>query len=268
MKKNIKEYKIDPKKIGIVIICLIVLTIVGIVAYKKITPIYSVSDRTQSLYNKQNEDDTVIGWIRVQGINVDYPVVYSYTEKFMNDEYNYDYLWTNSDSLTLNSRTIIWGHNIRNVSSEPLINQKEFNGLENLPSFLYYDFVKKNKYIQYTINGKNYVYKIYAVSMLDSDNFSNNEYMTEEERETYIKKAKEDSYFNFDIDVDSKKELITLATCTRFFGETSTILRVDAVMVDDDEKLTNYKVEKNEKNYKKIEETMKGDVENESNEEA
>ena len=31
-------------------------------------------------------------------------------------------------------------------------------------SFVYLDFVKENKYVQYTFNGRDYVYKIFSVS--------------------------------------------------------------------------------------------------------
>ena len=256
--------KKDNKKTFPIIIALIFLIIITIVLiYIKVVPLYSVSDRVQALEKKQREDDTVLGWLKVQGTNIDYPVVYSETEKFENEEYDYDYLWTNSDSEKLNSRVIIWGHNIRNVSPHPLINEKTFNYFENLPSFLYYDFVKDNKYIQYTIDGKNYLYKIYAVSMVDKNEFSNNEYMIGKDKKKYIDQTLKESYFNFDARVGEKDDLITLATCTRFLGNDVLIIKVDGVRVKDNEKIKNYKVTKNNKNYSEIEKIMKGDDENE-----
>ena len=250
-KKN-KQYA------SIITVLLILISILAIVSIKKLIPIYSISDRTQKVLKKSQEDDTVFAWLRVQGTNIDYPVVYSFTEKFRNEEYDYDYLWTNSNSTTLNDRVIVWGHNIRNVSSQPLINQKEFNYFENLPSFLYYDFVKDNKYILYTINKKNYLYKIYSVSMVDKNEFSNNENMNKEDKEEYIKKTIEESYFDFDVEVEPNKKIITLATCTRFGGSKDVIIKIDGVMVDENEKVLNYKVKK-KKQYEKIEKTMKGD---------
>lgn len=264
MKKN-KKTSNDTKKIATCIVLTIIVLIIGVLLYEKLVPIYNVKDRTQILGKKIEEDDTVKGWLKVQGTNIDYPVVYAYSDKFKNGEYDYDYLWTNSDSSELNTRTLVWGHNIRNVSSKPLINEKSFNYLENLPSFLYYDFVKENKYIQYTINGKNYVYKIFAVQMLDKSDFSTDEYMTEKERKAYIDKSIKNSYFNFDIDVNPKNNIITVATCTRFFSERTTILKIDGVQVEEGKRLTDYKVKKN-KSYNKIEKTMKGDVNDETEE--
>lgn len=265
MKHKIKKGKNNLKVFSIIIISILIIMIIGILMYRKLVPIYNVSDRTQVLSKKQKEDETVIGWLKVQGTNIDYPVVYSGTDKFENEDYDYDYLWTNSDSTKLNTRAIVWGHNIRNVSSKPLINEKTFNYFENLPSYLYYDFVKQNKYIQYTIDGKNYLYKIYAVSMVEKEEFSNNEYMDQSSRKEYIEKTKKNSYFDFDTEVDEKKELITLVTCTRFFNKTTSVLKVDGVLVDKNEKINNYNVKK-KKNYTTIEETMKGDEDDESEE--
>lgn len=255
--------KRNKKKYSLVITLIISILIIIIVIYTKTIPIYNVSDRTQILVKKQNEDDTVFAWLKVQGTNIDYPIVYSDTEKFEQGEYDYDYLWTNSYSTKLNSRVIVWGHNIRNVSSKPLINQKDFNYFENLPSFLYYDFVKDNKYIQYTINGKNYLYKIYAVSMIDKSKFNHNEYMVEKEKKEYINQTIKESYFKFDVDIGKNPNLITLATCTRFFGNDVLVIKIDGVKVEDNEKIRNYKVTKNNKNYNKIEKIMKGDDKNE-----
>lgn len=257
MKKQNKKNNFN-KLIIIIPIILLTLTILAIVIYKMVVPVYSVSDRTQKLRQKQGEDDTVIGWLRLQGTNVDYPVVYSSNEKFYNDEYDYDYLWTNSDSLKLNSRVIVWGHNVKNVSNQPMLPQKNFTAFESLPAFLNYDFAKENEYIQYTIDGKNYLYKIYSVTMLNKETFQYNEYMAEDEKKEYINNSIKESYYKYDVEVSSKKNLITLATCTRFFDKTTTIIKVEGVMVDNNEKVKKYKVTKNKK-YNIVENKMKGD---------
>ena len=43
---------------------------------------------------------------------------------------------------------------MKNVSSQPLIGDKNQGRFEQLMAYIYYDFVKENKYIQYTINNK------------------------------------------------------------------------------------------------------------------
>ena len=98
--------------------------------------------------------------------------------------------------------------------------------------------------------------------MMDESEFYYDENMDSRTKKAYIKESIEDSYFNFDIDVNSSDKLITLVTCTRFFGQKGTIIKLDARMVREDEKVRNYKVSKND-SYKKIEDTMKGDENNE-----
>lgn len=257
-KKKIKNVKLLAT---FSLLLVLILTFLGLLIYNYVTPHYVLVDRTTDIKNAVKKDYQVMAWLKVQGTNIDYPVMQNQTINEL-DSFEGGYVWTNSYSEVLNSRVVVFGHNIRNVSSKPLINKKEFNDFENLPSFLNYDFVKKNKYVQYTINNHNYLYKIYAVYMDDGDNFKYDEYMNEDEREKYIEEAKNNSYFDFDIDVDGSDKIITLVTCTRFFGNTHTNMIVEARLVRDDERIKNYSV-KEKDSYKEIKKTMEGDGENE-----
>ena len=243
------------KQVLVAAILLIALLIIGLIISftNMFKSSYKVSDRTLKVREKSSEGYPVMGWVRVQGTNIDYPVLYAQDSNYSLNDVDISFAWTNSSSTTLNDRVILHGHNIRNVSSKPLLNEKEFNDFEHLPSFLYYSFVKHNK---------NYLYKLYAVSMMDESEFYYDENMDSKTKKAYIKESIEDSYFNFDIDVNSSDKLITLVTCTRFFGQKGTIIKLDARMVREDEKVRNYKVSKND-SYKKIEDTMKGDGNNE-----
>lgn len=258
MKKKEKNKKIYIV-IGVIIASILLLSVIFFLKFGKY---YSVSDRTGKI--KEKSDYPVIGWVRVQGTNIDYPVIYANEEglDIYNIDVDYSFGWRNISTNKLNNRTVVLGHNIRNVSSEPLINQKEFNNFENLPSFLYYDFVKENKYIQYSVGNENYLFKIYAVYMIDSNDFDYGEYLEKEERNNYIKNAKKKSYFDFDIDVKDTDKLISLVTCTRFYGMTSTSIVVDGRLVRDKESVNNYDVKEN-KNYKEIKKMMEGDDNNE-----
>ena len=257
MRKAVK----NKKKTNLIIIVSLVAVLLTVLLIFIIKPFYSYSSRIKNVKKVTNDGYPVMGWIRVQGTNIDYPVLYSMDSNFPLEDVDIDFAWTNSDSMSLNPRVIVSGHNIRNVSKHPLVNEKSFNNFENLPSFLYYDFVKKNKYIQYTIDGKEYMYAIYAVSMIPEDTFSYDETMTKSNKKKYIKDTIDVSYFKFNIDVDSDDQLITLVTCTRFYGDTQTLIKVDGRLLRDGEKIRNYKVTKN-KNYSEVEKTMEGEEEN------
>lgn len=246
------------------ILFLILLFLFSFTVVKRIRNYYSVSDRTTNIKKTSSESYPVVGWLRVQGTNIDYPVLDYNSENYDSNSIDIDFAWTNNISSKLNQRTVIFGHNIRNVSNKPLINEKTFNNFENLPSFLYYDFVKKNKYIQYTINNKNYLYKIYGVYMMESSEINYDQGMSTNSKKLYINKVKKKSYFDFDVDVNSSDKLITLITCTRFFQNTSTTIAVEGRLLRNEESSSNYKVSKNV-NYTNIESTMKGGDNNEKN---
>lgn len=253
--------KSSNKKVKI-LVCLCIIATIFFIVFLSFHKYYKISDRVDKM--KSKSDYPVIGWIRVQGTNIDYPVLYANETGI--DIYNvnsdYSFAWRNVNTDTLNERTIVLGHNIRNVSSKPLKNEKKFNNFENIPSFLYYDFVKENKYIQYTVGKENYLFKIYSVYMTDSNDFNYSEYLEKTNKSNYIKDSKNKSYFDFDVDVNDTDKLISLVTCTRFYGSTSTSIVVDGRLVREDESIKNYSVKEN-KNYKEIKKIMEGDEENE-----
>ena len=144
------------KKIVIIILILILLIIAYNLKYYKIKN--RVPDIKKNNYKINNIKP--LGWIRVQGTNIDYPVVYYYDLDDPSDP-TYDFAWNFQKEKKMVNHTSLLSHNILNSSSHPLIAKKGQRRFEQLLSFIYYDFVKKNKYIQYTVDGKNYLYKIY-----------------------------------------------------------------------------------------------------------
>ena len=132
-------------------------------------------------------------------------------------------------------------------------------------SFVYYDFVKDNKYIQYTVNGKDYIYKIYAVNFepqynLDLQTEGNT---SKKNLYKYAQQEIKRSIYNFDVKVTKDDKIISLITCTRMFGvDDNREFIVNARLVHKNERLTNYRVTKT-KRYKKVEEKLRGDVKNE-----
>ncbi len=263
MKKNkIKRKKLIWVNIGTTIL---VIAIVGLLIYgmtslvSGIKPFYEIKERTNKInnYNKTHEETNAVGWIRVQGTNIDYPVIYASSSVDVS-KITEDFTWVLDNVDELTNYTYILGHNIRNVSSNPLITDKSHTRFEQLPSFLYLDFAEKNKYIQYSIDGKDYLFKIFSTSFVKhTDQKTETENMKQEELKEYINKSLKDSYFDFDVDVDENDKIITLATCTRFYGPTTEYMyKIDARLVRDNEKIKNYKVEEND-NYKAIKKIMK-----------
>lgn len=251
--------------IPILIIIFIISSLIYINSNK--TEIYKIEDRTNNIKEEQKNDTEMydtIGWLRVQGTNIDSQVIH-YSNKYDDSFINKNYVWNLSDSKELENRTIIIGHNLLNLSATPGVNKKIYTRFDDLMAYIYYDFIKENKYIQYTIGNKNYLYKIYAVTS-NIDYVSATEAishdLSQEERNEYIKKVKEESIYKLDVDVNGDDNLITLITCTRMYGdEYHSSFTIEGRMQRDGEKVTDYTVSKTD-NYKKIEKLMKGDEQN------
>lgn len=245
-----------------VIILLFPLSFLLIKSIKKLMPVYKIESRVENIENYKNKDDNVeaIAWIRVQGTNIDYPVVNNNNRQAKVNTIADDFTWTQGITDKLPNKLFILGHNIRNVSSNPLITDKSHTRFEQLLSFVYLDFVKENKYIQYTIDGKDYLYKIFSVSFVKDDtlDYKSTNY-SKKELTNYINQSKKDSFFDFNVEVENTDKIISLITCTRFFGPTTSYdFKIDGRLVRKDELTVNYDVNKN-KNYKKIEKIMRGE---------
>lgn len=209
---------------------------------------YTVHSRVKQIGEKSTDDAKVIGWIQVQGTNIDYPIInYDDIHKV-----NYEYLWLASQYFEGENRKVIYGHNILNVSNTPLVNENGHTKFEPLMGFVYDDFAKKNLYINYTYNDEDYVYKIYAVSFQSIDDEIGQSYLNGDMTDNYIKEAKEDSIYDYDVDVNSSDEIISLITCTRYFGlNGKTQFRVDARKLRENEKIEKYSVSTNQ-NYDEL----------------
>lgn len=276
-KKITKKQKERQKKLKLFIIaasillCGCIAGIVTLCANLLATDSFEKIDRVKEIEKTRKKDKEgykTIGWLRVQGTKIDTPIVaYEDVESLDNISID-DYLWNEDGGEKLYNRVNIQGHNILNLSANPEIGKDYFTRFDDLMSFVYLDFVKDNKYIQYTIDGKNYIYKIFAVyfeekynlDLYHKGNYDNTDI------QTFIDKSKKASLYNFDIDVEKDDAIITLITCTRMYGMNDRKQFVVAGrMLRDDEKIENYKVE-GTKNYDDLKEWMEGDKVDEENE--
>ena len=251
--------KIHKKNKNSSVVILIIIAIVVIMAlFLLFRPYYKIKNRVGNIkkFTSTNVSDKPLGWLRVQGTNIDFPIFY-YNEVKDIGTPEYDLGWSFDNNRKLTNRTVILSHNMRNVSNKPLITDKNHARFEQLMSYIYYDFVKDNKYIQYTIDGKNYLFKIYAIYLQEEDNLELHN-IDKKTVNNYIKDAKDNSYFDFDVDVNKNDKLLTLVTCTRFYGDSDYSFVVDARQVRNLEMINNYKVSEKQ-NYKSIKKILKGD---------
>lgn len=257
--KNMRGKKVIFLLLIVLVVTLSLYTVYSFDLMKYIVPIYKMEDRSREVLSakKKYKDENIVGWIRVQGTDIDYPIIMKSESMHASFADNLEYSWVNIKPKEVTNYLMVLGHNIRNVSSQPIIGDSQMKQFEQLMSYIYYDFSKDNKYIQYTINGKNYLYQIFAVSLVDSKtlDYDVDSYSKEKLRK-YIENAKEMSYFDYDVEVDENDKIISLVTCTRFQGYQYRDFKIDAKLIEN-KKGYDYNVSKND-NYDEIEEILKG----------
>lgn len=227
---------------------------------------FKLEDKTKQIEEVKKYGDTIVGWVTVEGTNIDLPVVQD-NDLLNMQARDYDHISIYSIPGSNSNHVSFISHNIRNVSRKPIIHDDTMKGFEQLVSFIYPSFTAENQYIAYTDrDGNQAMYRVYAVALVNYDqSASYKNVYTEKEQEEYITKSKKESMYDMDIDVSKDDKLISLLTCTRFYGAKDIYsFRVDARKLRDDEKQELVKVKTN-KNYEKIEKRMK---EGDTNEEA
>lgn len=255
------------KKLTIILAILIIIVaiILAFVYYKDSfkRSTFTTLDESQKINDAKQYGDDVVGWLRVEGTNIDLALIRADedTDILRGD---YDFAWTNSFPDGTGNRPAYISHNIRNVSRNPIVGDETMTRFEQLMSFIYPDFIKENQFIEFTDSeGDTSLYRIYAVALLNDDqNASFSDTYTDSQQKRYVKKAKRESMYDIDVDVNEDDLMLTLFTCTRFYGaDTSYSFRVDARKLRDGEDKVYAKVKTNE-NYEKIKERMEERNEN------
>ena len=258
-----KKRKRKGEKVDILsIIMLLLLIAIGTLAFElKNSTDYQTQSRELEIKEAQkndNNDKKTVGWLRVQGTNIDLPIIYAPFYDFAYETGNF--AWTEADFKELNNIVYITGHNIKNMSARPLIADESHDRFEQLMSYVYVEFAKENQFIQYTFNGEDYLYRIYSIAFIDEsdiDMYNRGEY-TKDDMNRFIKTTNEKSIYKYDVDVNNEDKFISLNTCTNMFGESENIrITINARLVRDDEKAKLAQVKKSEQ-YRIIDNIMEG----------
>lgn len=192
-----------------------------------------------------------LGWLQVQGTHIDLPIL-DFSSSNMHDSINYSYGWLSAYYNDGETRDVIVGHNVLNVSNQPMLPNTEMQDFEELMAFTYEGFADENLYIQYTKDGKDELYKIYAIGFFDYSYDHAQSIGDKKELKEYVEMVKKNSIYDYDVDVNDDDQIITVKTCTRYFGQDSKQqFQIDARKVREDEKIVNYKVNAN-KNFEKL----------------
>lgn len=179
---------------------------------------YSENETILSDYSalfQQNQD--MVGWLRIQGTGIDYPVMYTpnspdfYLDHNFNKEssvYGVPYIAEDCSPTIPSDNLIIYGHHIKNGQM--------FGALMDYSNKKFY---KEHKTIQFNTLTKKNEYRIIAVfktTAYDTVGFRYYDFInaeTTEEFDTFISKCKELSIYDTGESAKFGDKLITLSTC-------------------------------------------------------
>ena len=177
----------------------------------EITEAKATFEKYKVLYEK-NED--LVGWISIDGTNVNYPVMQSvdrpdfYLKHGFDRQYSrYGVPYLDEACATgLSNNLVIYGHNMKNGTM--------FHDLLNYTSG---DFRKENPIIHFDTLSRMGEYLVVLVFRFDTDNetFCYNEYtdMDEAEFVEFMEQCRQRQLYDTGISVSYGDELLTLSTC-------------------------------------------------------
>ncbi len=156
-------------------------------------------------------NDDIIGWIRVVGTEINYPIVLGYdNDYYLTHAYNGEYLrsgtifadYRNYPKLTDNYNTVLYGHNMANGSMFAAVKK-----------FLKEDFFNSKVVEIYTFDGM-YVFEPFAMLNTDTSVYYNRMYFeSNDQYENFLQDMYNRSMFKKDITLSASDRIITLSTC-------------------------------------------------------
>ena len=181
--------------------------------------IVSRKDNIEKSRKQDNPEYETIGWVRIQGTNIDYPLY-----GVIKDGYDYpvseSYLWSLNMDSDFHDTMLVYGHNVMNLGPNPISHDNSFTRMEELMNFVYYDFAKENQFIQLTINGEDYLYRVFAVNFMlveSLNEYPKGEWVTADKTK-YIERLVKESIYDYDVEYKDSDKVLSVVTCSRFFS--------------------------------------------------
>lgn len=178
-------------------------------------------------------NDDIIGWIMVDGTDIDYPILYDSASSWSYIDHDYWLGYSFSGSIYIKDvnapdfsdfNTVIYGHNMNNGSM--------FAPLHDFRDQEFFD--QHDTVIIYTPDRK-LTYQIFAAYRTDNKNLSVVfNYDTAEQREDYLEHVYSHTkiaFYDMDVPVSVDDEIITLSTCINH--QSAYRYLVQAVLISD-----------------------------------
>lgn len=178
-----------------------------------------------------NKNPDTIGWIKVLGTDINYPVVQTNNNDFylthsFDKSYNKagwifaDYINKNLKNNELDKNTIIYGHNRQNNSMfGTLSNVFKEEWLSN----------KKNHYINFSTLNNNMVWEVFSTYTIEKEEYYiQSNFSSDEEYISFLNTIKNRSTYKYDVNISKEDKILTLSTCTNV-GKGRTVLHAKLI---------------------------------------
>ena len=160
---------------------------------------------------KQKNEDTV-GWLKVEGTEVEYVVVQSTNNKYYLDR-NFEQKFNSAGWIYADYKNkldgtdkniVIYGHNRRDGSM--------FGTLKNILKKDWYS-KKENRKVTFITEKEEAIYEVFSVYKIEVEDYYITTNFKNKEFSKFIKTIKERSIKDFDVKVTEKDSILTLSTC-------------------------------------------------------
>lgn len=178
-----------------------------------------------------NKNPDTIGWIKVLGTDINYPVVQTNNNDFylthsFDKSYNKagwifaDYINKNLKNNELDKNTIIYGHNRQNNSMfGTLSNVFKEEWLSN----------KENHYINFSTLNNNMVWEVFSTYTIEKEEYYiQSNFSSDEEYISFLNTIKNRSTYKYDVNISEEDKILTLSTCTNV-GKGRTVLHAKLI---------------------------------------
>lgn len=159
-----------------------------------------------------NKNPDTVGWIKVEGTKVNYPVVQSDDNKYYlkhafnrsNNAGGWIFADYRVNFVDFGKNTIIYGHNMNNKTM-----------FGSIPSMLYNSYLNNsnNYYIKISTPTSNTVWKVFSIYTIEPEVYYLKTNFKSEPFEKFLNTIKGRSIYNFGIDVTPDDKILTLSTC-------------------------------------------------------
>ena len=184
---------------------------------QKISEAIIVENNTSSKYkvdfeNLKSINNQVVGWLRVKGTQIEYPIVQSnnnsyYLNKNLEKNYNMGG-WIFVDYKNkldgTDKNIVVYGHNMRDNSM--------FGSLKNVLTEEWYSN-KDNLVIDFITENEHQKYQVFSVYKIEKEDYYINTEFNKKSFLEFINTIKNRSIKDFNVDVSAGDSILTLSTC-------------------------------------------------------